>query len=359
VKLFWITFFVFVISCSNVYNVDINLTDKIIIPKTYVVNRSENIIVIDGNDDEWKNAIYSQDFIDIEGFKIPSQKTNIKMLWDDNNLYVFAKLFEKHIWADIKKRDEVIYLNNDFEVFINPNDNVFNYGEIEINALGTEWDLFLDKPYRLGGKADSSWDIKGLKSAVSINGTLNNPEDEDKYWTVEMAIPIDQISQLKYPLKFDKIKKGIVWRINFSRVNWDFDLIDNKYFRKKIDGKFLPEYNWVWSNQGEINMHIPENWGYLLFNDSYLNSKLSSKTDLELEHTLYAIFREIKFGDYDYIKELKEGSIVKFKPEKINGKIILSYFKKTDKGFNINSKYKDGILNYSIDQTGLINRGIL
>ena len=51
-KLFWITFFVFVISCSDVYNVDINLTDKIIIPKTYVVNRSENIIVIDGNDDE-------------------------------------------------------------------------------------------------------------------------------------------------------------------------------------------------------------------------------------------------------------------------------------------------------------------
>ena len=99
---------VFVLSCSDVYNVDINLTDKIIIPKTYVVNRSENIIVIDGFDNEWKNATYSQDFIDIEGFKIPSQKTNIKMLWDDNNLYVFAKLFEKHIWADIKKRDEVI-----------------------------------------------------------------------------------------------------------------------------------------------------------------------------------------------------------------------------------------------------------
>ena len=59
------------------------------------------------------------------------------------------------------------------------------------------------------------------------------------------------------------------------------------------------------------------------------------------------------------MKELKEGSIVKFKAEKINGKIILSFFEKTDKGFNINSKYKDGILNYSIDQTGLINRTIL
>ena len=62
--------------------------------------------------------------------------------------------------------------DNDFEVFINPNDHIFNYGEIEINSLGTEWDLSLYKPYRLGGKADSSWDIICLKSAVSINGTL-------------------------------------------------------------------------------------------------------------------------------------------------------------------------------------------
>ena len=121
------------------------------------------------------------------------------MLWDEKNLYVFARLFEEHIWADIKIRDEVIYFNNDFEVFINPNDHVFSYGEIEINALGTEWDLFLDKPYRLGGNADSSWNIQGLKSAISVNGTLNNPNDIDKYWTVEIAIPLSQINLLKEP----------------------------------------------------------------------------------------------------------------------------------------------------------------
>ena len=50
-------------------------------------------------------------------------------------LYVFAKLYENHIWGDITKRDDVIFYNNDFEVFINPNNHVFSYGEIEINAL--------------------------------------------------------------------------------------------------------------------------------------------------------------------------------------------------------------------------------
>ena len=29
----------------------------------------------------------------------------------------------------------------------------------------------------------SSWNIKGLKSIVYIDGTINNPKDVDNYWT--------------------------------------------------------------------------------------------------------------------------------------------------------------------------------
>ena len=39
-------------------------------------------------------------------------------------------------------------------------------------------------------------------------------------------------------------------------------------------------------------MHIPENWGFLVFNDDQENSELSLKTDLELEQTLYAILEK-------------------------------------------------------------------
>ena len=59
------------------------------------------------------------------------------MLWDDDNLYIFAKLYEEHIWGDITTRDSTMFLNNDFEVFITPNNHVNSYGEFEINALGT------------------------------------------------------------------------------------------------------------------------------------------------------------------------------------------------------------------------------
>ena len=128
----------FILCVLKYSKIDLQINNKVIIPKIYNVKKSNSVIVIDGIADEasWKDAQFTDDFIDIEGYKIPSQKTNAKMLWDEKYLYVYAKLFEDHIWGDITQRDEVIYYNNDFEIFINPNNDVFNYGEIEINALG-------------------------------------------------------------------------------------------------------------------------------------------------------------------------------------------------------------------------------
>ena len=49
-----------------------------------------------------------------------------------------------------------------------------------MNALNTCWDLFLPKPYKDGGSADNGWGIPGLKTAVRVNGTLNDPRNRDK-----------------------------------------------------------------------------------------------------------------------------------------------------------------------------------
>lgn len=272
------------------------------------------------------------------------------MLWDDKFLYVFAKLYENHIWGDITKRDEVIYYNNDFEVFINPNDDVFSYGEIEINALGSEWDLFLNRPYRLKGKADSSWDINGLKSAVDISGTLNDPNDLDDYWTVEIAIPLKEIEKLNKSGKDEKVISGDVWRINFSRVNWDFEINNGVYSRKKENGKYLPEYNWVWSPQGIINMHVPENWGYLVFSENDEVFNMTNK--LITQHILYTVFREITFGNLKYLKNLEANTSIKFKDFEYRNIKISCNFLKTEDGYVI--ELNDGEHNFSIDETGKI-----
>ena len=352
--------FLFFINCNSTKKIKVDLDSEIIIPKSYSVNKTTEKIEIDGKDDEliWQKANYSDDFIDIEGIKTPSQKTNVKMLWDEDNLYVFAKIFENHIWGDITERDQVIYYNNDFEVFINPNKHVFSYGEIEINALGTEWDLYLNKPYRLKGKEDSSWNIEGLKSAIHINGTLNDPRDIDNYWTVEMAIPLKEISKLKDPFDYSQPKVGDVWRINFSRVNWDHDLTNGKYSRKKINGKYLPEYNWVWSNQGVINMHVPENWGFLTFSNSNSEVKENYETSNEIntEQVLYAFFRKITFKELKYLKELKENEEIQFETIIFNNQEISCSFLKTESGYIISAIDKKNNIKFSISQDGLIKK---
>jgi hypothetical protein len=237
-------------------------------PLHYIVPRTENPPAIDGNlsDAAWQAAPWTEYFSDIEGdiHPRPRYHTRVKMLWDDRYLYIAAEMEEPHVWAYVENHDEVVFHDNDFEVFINPDNDARHYFEIEINAIQTVFDLFLPEPYRNGGGALVSWDATGLKKAVRINGTLNHPGDTDRGWTVEYAIPIASISMGNGP---ETPRPGSLWRINFSRVEWDTDVRDGKYI-KRVDSlthRPLPEHNWVWSPQGVINMHFPERWGYLFF----------------------------------------------------------------------------------------------
>lgn len=348
-----------IISCNKEKKLQIDLTSEIVDPKTYVVHKISAPIIIDGqaNELDWKNVKFSSNFIDIEGVKIPKQQTNVKMLWDENYLYIYAKLYEKHIWGDIKKRDQVIFYNNDFEVFISPSNDTHNYGEIEVNALNTVWDLVLNKPYNVGGKPKNKWNLNDLKTAIFIKGTLNNSKDIDEFWSVEMAIPLNAFAELKNRPKVNP-KNGEHWRINFSRVQWDHDITKGVYSRKKRDNKFLPEYNWVWSNQGAINMHLPENWGYIQFSDNKTDSPTSFKhqTDALTEQATYALFRAIAFKKLKHLKNKEPGFQIGFKPIKIKDQIISASFLKTHTGFTIQTQNISKNTIYLINETGLIHR---
>jgi len=237
------------------------------IPANYVVPYTPSAPVIDGNIDEnvWKDVTWTDFFRDIEGDVKPKPyyETRIKMLWDNSHLYIAAELKDPHVWATLTQRDEIVFFDNDFEVFIDPLNTAHNYFEIEINALNNIFDLFMCKPYRNGGSALFSWDSQGMQHAVKVLGTINNPSDTDTGWTVEMAIPFRALT-LGNDVNIPKDKD--IWRINFSRVQWETDIIDGKYIKRKdAAGKTLPENNWVWYPQGVIDMHRPERWGYLQF----------------------------------------------------------------------------------------------
>lgn len=223
--------------------------------------------VIDGllDDPAWTRWLRLD--TDIEGDTKPRPRfgTDVATAWDDSFFYVAARLVEPHVWATYERRDAVIYHENDFEIFIDPDGDNHLYYELEINALGTVWDLLLVRPYRDGGPAIDAWDIAGLRSAVRVDGTLNDPSDRDEGWSVELALPWTVLAQAAG--RPAPPAPGDIWRVNFSRVQWRTRAVDGGYAKitDPATGLPLPEDNWVWSPQGLVAMHYPERWGELVF----------------------------------------------------------------------------------------------
>ncbi|APW58874.1 sugar-binding protein [Paludisphaera borealis] len=233
------------------------------LPKGYVCYRADRPIAVDGklDDPAWDAAPWTDAFVDIEGDRkpLPRFETRAKMLWDDEYFYIAARLKEPHVWGTLTQHDAVIFQDNDFEVFIDPDGDNHEYYEIEINALNTEWDLFLKKPYRDGGPAENAWEIPGLKKGVAVAGTLNKPSDVDEAWSVELAFPWKVLAEFAH--RPSPPNDGDQWRVNFSRVEWLHDVVDGQY--RKVPK--TPEDNWVWSPQGVVDMHRPERWGFVQF----------------------------------------------------------------------------------------------
>jgi Carbohydrate family 9 binding domain-like len=258
-----------------------------------VCYRTASPLTIDGKLDEasWRAAPWSERFIDIDGERRPQLDTRVKMLWDDKYFYFGAELEEPHVWATLTARDSVIFHDNDFEVFIDPDGDTHAYYELEVNAFGTVWDLMLVQPYRDGGPAIHAWDIADLRTAVDIRGTINRPGDRDEGWAVEIAMPWEILREAAAERK--PPRAGDQWRVNFSRVQWQVDVREGAY-SKRLDastGKPLPEDNWVWSPQGAINMHMPERWGYVQFSDAPAGVRTTSFVEDRNELVKWALRR--------------------------------------------------------------------
>jgi hypothetical protein len=327
------------------------------LPKVYHIHKTNTRPIIDGKIDQvWQIAGFTDKFVDIQGDKmpLPAFDTRVKMLWDDSTIYFLAVLDEHHICAFLTNHDDIIFYDNDFEIFIDPDDDTFDYFEIEINAFATVWDLFLSRPYKLGGRAIFNWDMKGAEWAVHVLGTLNNPNDTDTAWVIEMAIPFSNFAEGIQHRKLPKA--GDYWRTNFSRVQWQYDRIDGKYVKKTdpATGKNLPEDNWVWSPMGKIQMHCPEKWGYIWFVDEKINNNSlpqypKSAIPKKILYTLFEAQNSFFVKNNHYSKNLKH---LITDDLQIAGSHYTVEFEISKSYFVIHLIDKNEKLKYSIDKKG-------
>lgn len=333
-------------------------------PPVYVCRRAEGPFHLDGRLDKpfWKKAPFTDAFADIEGEHMPVPRflTRAKMLWDDENFYIGAQLDGNEIWGTVTQRDDVIFRDNDFEIFIDPDSDTQQYYEFEMNVLNTVWDLFLPVAYRDGGGALNGYDIHGLRSAVHIEGSVNDCHADNRGWSVEVVIPFSSITECLADRHAPR--DGDYYRLNFSRVQWKVDTADGRYRKRKnpATGNFLPEDNWVWSPTGVINIHYPELWGFVFFSDDNAKSYAIPDDEFwkwELRKLYYAqqIHKDL-YGCYSDDLETLKSVLKRYAPNGANRAVEPCRYRieSTSHTFEISCPASDGSHRVIIYSTGKV-----
>jgi hypothetical protein len=239
----------------------------------------------------WQSAPKSPRFVDMVTGAPAHFDTRAAALWDDQNLYIGFWVEEPFVEARLTERDSLIFMENDVEVFIDGGDC---YYEFEINALNTvyevffiwqdaytrggrfdvpEFDLIERRAYSFGGNYDRSgwhfwkgthprgarwaftqWDMPGLRSAVQVEGKLNDRSFVSKGWTVELAFPWTGMKWLAHERPLPP-KDGDVWSIFFGR----FEKFEVAGARPE------PQPAWCWTPHGTLDTHLPERFTRVQF----------------------------------------------------------------------------------------------
>ena len=262
--------------------------------KHYTSYRTNGPIVVDGRlgESSWQLATRSPRFEDLEEPGRPALfDTRAAVLWDDVYLYVGFWLEEPEVRATYTERDSMICEENDVEVFIAGEDG---YYEFEMNALGTimerfyVWqDAYVEAGYgaypefdlqgtrlvdTLGGTktghahprgrrwAFREWDMPGLKWAVHVDGTINDPSDTDRGWTAEIAFPWQGLKHLADGRSLPP-REGDAWRMDFSRFQWI----------EEAGLKTCP--GWASTSHGIYDSHIPDRFSVIHFTEKVVGGE--------------------------------------------------------------------------------------
>lgn len=238
----------FLCCCITLLFVSSTRADDAPKPPRYAIRHTQTRITIDGklNENDWKNAKSVGDFHFPWWNEGKKEQTDAKLLWDDKNLYVSFRCQDAHIAGTRTERDSPVYKDDCVEVFTAPNpDHPNHYFNIEMNVR----QAFLDQHHPDGPrvKLKEQWNAKGIKIAVTIDGTLNDDSDTDKEWILEAAIPLENFAVIA---KNTPPKPGDVWHLNLNRLG----------------GNTNPQFSqWSPGKTERPSFHEPQYFGRVIF----------------------------------------------------------------------------------------------
>jgi hypothetical protein len=232
--------------------------------KRYIARKTPKPIKIDGKLDDapWQSVPSTGPFSDTMSGAPVDQRTEAKILWDDKFLYVAFENTDTNVWSSLGKRDDKLWTEEADELMIDADGNGRGYVELQVAPNGTVFDTYLPEYRKYEDALDPkkkqfSWNSK-VNAKVVVNGTLNKHGDQDKGWTVEMAIPLEDVKGMEPKAELPKLPPalGNVWRINLFRM----DRPDEKQPMQKASG---------WSPPLVGDFHKLDRFGELVFADEH------------------------------------------------------------------------------------------
>lgn len=247
----------------------------------YYCQKAASPIRVDGRLDEaeWKNVPWIP-FRGLVDGSAPKQARRAKMLWDDKFLYLAFEVGTANVRGalgkeageprtlDNSERSKFIMFSGDpfLKIYLDPDGDGRDYFETHLNALNNVNDIRLargsirnDRLERLrldltAACYDLSWDCEGLRSAVSVRGTLNDPRDKDEGWTAEIAFPWSSLA--KFTLGSCPPEPGDVWRAHLGY---------RERRNESGEGEAEKHRYWAWPVMGVADFHQPDRYGFVNF----------------------------------------------------------------------------------------------
>ncbi|MBN1903181.1 carbohydrate-binding family 9-like protein [Candidatus Sumerlaeota bacterium] len=190
---------------------------------SYHSYHTSETITVDGilTEKAWEEAGEMKFFVPETGTK-PISLTEAGICWNSQYLFVRFKAYDRDIGGALTERDSSTFREDVLEIFLKPLKNQDIYYNFEINALGTVYDARNGEG--IPWKDRKKWNCQGLLVSTKINGTMNQGNDEDETWQMEVGIPWSAIDITRGRCP----RTGDTWRFHLARYDYSRYLPDGK-----------------------------------------------------------------------------------------------------------------------------------
>ncbi|MBO7328272.1 MAG: carbohydrate-binding family 9-like protein [Lentisphaeria bacterium] len=197
---------------------------------------------VKGND--FRVLVYSNH----DMYRRPTEPATVKYLYDDKYFYVLADMVDSDVMTTGTKSGSHFYLEGDLlEVFIKPA-NANYYWEIYGTPNKLDTRFYFGSRSAVGLPSGFTHKDVGIKVAVKVNGTFNNPSDRDKSCKTLVAIPLTELNRphltKENPAGTAPFAPGETWLVLAARYNYSchMDTLELSSFPQIYGGYHNLEY---------------------------------------------------------------------------------------------------------------------